>query len=153
MVQYISTQLAFQPCNVYKAMMPVQTSIINIEENIIMLVVFYSETGNCAEFVDRTELEAMEIITGDETTTEKFVIVTPTTGDADVPDAVLDFLENHEDQVVGVVGSGNMGWADTYCAAAFTIAEDYNVPVLLEIEDEGTDEDVETFKAEFAKLV
>lgn len=117
-----------------------------------MIVVYYSETGNCAEFVENTGLESMEIITGDETTDEKFVIVTPTTGDADVPDAVLDFLEAHEDQVVGVVGSGNMGWADTYCAAAHTIAEDYSVPVLLEIEDEGTDEDVETFKVKFAAL-
>lgn len=117
-----------------------------------MLVVFYSETGNVAEFVENTALESMEVVSGSETTDEKFVIVTPTTGDGDVPDAVLDFLDAHKDQVAGVAASGNMGWEDTYCWAADKISESYGVPTVLKFEDEGTDEDVETFKEAIAKL-
>ncbi len=112
-----------------------------------MLVVFYSETGNVAEFVEKTGLESLEVISGSETTDEKFVVVTPTTGDGDVPDAILDFLEAHAGLVAGVAASGNMGWEDTWCMAADTIHEQYNVPVLAKFEDEGTDEDVDTFKA------
>ncbi|GBU10825.1 protein NrdI [Erysipelotrichaceae bacterium] len=117
-----------------------------------MLVVFYSETGNVAEFVEKTGLESLEVISGSETTDEKFVVVVPTTGDGDVPDAILDFLEAHADQVVGVAASGNMGWEDTYCFAADVISEQYNVPTLLKFEDEGTDEDTATFKEAVAAL-
>jgi ribonucleoside-diphosphate reductase 2, operon protein nrdI len=117
-----------------------------------MLVVFYSETGNVAEFVENTGLDAIEIIDGSETVDKEFVIVTPTVGDGDVPDAVLDFLDEHKDKVKGCAASGNMGWEDTFCVAADKIASDYNVPVLAKFEDEGTDDDVANFKAAFEKL-
>ena len=117
-----------------------------------MLVVFYSETGNTAEFIDKTGLEAMEVIDGSETTDEKFVIVTPTIADGDVPDAVMDFLEEHPDQVVAVAAGGSMGWEETYCWAADRISEKFNVPVLLKFEDEGTDEDVAAFIEAVEKL-
>ncbi|MGL5043120.1 MAG: class Ib ribonucleoside-diphosphate reductase assembly flavoprotein NrdI [Culicoidibacterales bacterium] len=117
-----------------------------------MLVVFYSETGNVAEFVEKTGLESLEVISGSETTDENFVVVVPTTGDGDVPDAILEFLEAHVDQLKGVAASGNMGWEDTYCFAADVINEQYKVPVLAKFEDEGTDEDVAAFKTAVAAL-
>lgn len=117
-----------------------------------MLVVFYSETGNTAEFIEKTSLPSMEIINGTEDTDEKFVIVTPTIGDGDVPDAVLDFLEDHADQVVAVAAGGSMAWEDTYCFAADKISEQFGVPTILKFEDEGTDEDVATFVAAVEKL-
>jgi len=112
-----------------------------------MLVVFYSETGNTEEFMEKTGLQSMEIITGTEEVNEKFVMVTPTIADGDVPDVVMDFLEDNADKVVGVAAGGSMAWEETYCFAADKISEQFNVPVLLKFEDDGTEEDAAAFVA------
>jgi protein involved in ribonucleotide reduction len=117
-----------------------------------MLIVFYSETGNTEEFIEKTGLQSMEIITGTEEVNEQFVIVTPTIADGDVPDVVLDFLEDHADKVVAVAAGGSLAWEETYCFAADRISERFNIPVLLKFEDEGTDEDVAAFVAAVEKL-
>jgi len=117
-----------------------------------MLIVFYSETGNTEEFIEKTGLSSMEIITGSEEIDEQFVIVTPTIADGDVPDVVMDFLEDNKENVVAVAAGGSMAWEETYCLAADRISEKFNVPILLKFEDEGTDEDVAAFVAAVANL-
>lgn len=110
-----------------------------------MLVVFYSETGNVATFVEKTGLETFEVVTGDETIDQPFVVVTPTTGDGEAPYELTLFLDEHKDHIRGVAASGDLAWGDSYGAAAKVIAEEYDVPVLHIFELEGTDEDVTTF--------
>jgi len=117
-----------------------------------MLIVFYSETGNTEEFMEKTGLPSMEIITGTEEIDEDFVIVTPTIADGDVPDVVMDFLEDNSDKVVAVAAGGSMAWEETYCHAADKISEKFNIPILLKFEDDGTDEDVEAFIAAVENL-
>ncbi|MGL4662774.1 MAG: class Ib ribonucleoside-diphosphate reductase assembly flavoprotein NrdI, partial [Culicoidibacterales bacterium] len=61
-----------------------------------MKIVFASQTGNVASFVEKLELDAIEIISGNETIEEEFVLITYTDGDGDVPYVVEEFLEeNH----------------------------------------------------------
>lgn len=107
-----------------------------------MKIVFISQTGNVANFVGKLGMDAMEVYTGAETIAEPFVLITYTDGNGDVPDVGIDFLADHHEFLRGVVASGNMGWSDTYCLAADVIHEQYGVPILGKIEDDGTDEDV-----------
>lgn len=117
-----------------------------------MKIVFISQTGNVAYFVEKLGLAALEIYTGAETIAEPFVFVTYTDGAGEVPDVGLDFLEQHHEFLRGVVASGNMAWSDTYCLAADVIHEQYGVPILGKIEDDGTDEDVTEIKARILAL-
>lgn len=111
-----------------------------------MKIAYASQTGNVASFVEKLGLESEEIMFGDESVDEAFVLVTYTDGLGDVPEIVEEFLENNNANLRGVVASGNMAWADTYCLAADVIAEKYNCPILGKIEDDGTDEDVTTVR-------
>lgn len=118
-----------------------------------MKIVFISQTGNVANFVGKLGMDAMEVYTGAETIAEPFVLITYTDGNGDVPDVGIDFLADHAEFLRGVVASGNMGWSDTYCLAADVIHEQYGVPILGKIEDDGTEADVEQVRTAIASLV
>lgn len=117
-----------------------------------MKIVFASQTGNVAAFVEKLELDATEVITGNETLEEEFVLITYTDGDGDVPEVVEDFLENNHAHLRGVAASGNMAWGDSFCLAADVIHGKYNVPILGKFEDDGTNEDVENVRAAILAL-
>ena len=42
----------------------------------------------------------------------------------------------------GVIVSGDLGYGEAYCQAGDTISEQYQVPCLYKVENEGTDEDI-----------
>ena len=46
----------------------------------------------------------------------------------------------------GVVVSGDTGYGEAYCKAGDVIAEQYNVPCLYKVENDGSDEDIEAIK-------
>lgn len=117
-----------------------------------MKIAFASQTGNVASFVEKLDLDAVEIITGNEMVEEEFVLITYTDGDGEVPYFVEDFLETNNTNLRGVVASGNMAWEDTFCFAADVVHDKYSVPVLGKFEDEGTDADVESVKAAILAL-
>ncbi|MGL5295984.1 MAG: class Ib ribonucleoside-diphosphate reductase assembly flavoprotein NrdI [Culicoidibacterales bacterium] len=117
-----------------------------------MKIAYISQTGNVASFVEKLGLDAMEVYTGTETMDEPFVLITYTDGLGDIPDIGIDFLEENHALLRGVVASGNMGWSDTYCLAADAVHEQYGVPILGKIEDDGTDEDVAAIRATIVSL-
>lgn len=117
-----------------------------------MKIVFTSRTGNVASFVDRLELDAVEIITGNETIEEEFVLITYTDGDGELPYVIETFLEENHAKMRGVAASGNVAWEDSYCLAADVIHEKYNVPIIGKFEDDGTDADVEAVKSAILAL-
>lgn len=110
-----------------------------------LLIAFDSKTGNVRRFVKKINSNAIQI---DEEMIldEKFVLITYTTGMGKVPSKVSKFLEKNHKNMVAVAASGNRNWGESFCKSANTIAEKYNVPVILRFEMAGTPTDVEKFK-------
>ena len=112
-----------------------------------MKIVFASRTGNVESLIDKLGLsDALRIEDGSETVAEDYILFTYTDGYGDVPVEVDDFLSTHSDHLKGVVVSGDQSYGEAYCGAGIVISEQYNVPVLYRVENDGTDEDVEAIK-------
>ena len=63
-----------------------------------------------------------------------------------VPYEVDEFLQSQSEHLKGVVVSGDTGYGEAYCKAGDVIAEQYNVPCLYKVENDGSDEDIEAIK-------
>lgn len=111
-----------------------------------MKIVYASRTGNVESIINKLGVEALRIEDGSESVSEDYILFTYTDGYGDVPGEVSDFLENNSANIKGVVVSGDTSYGDAYCGAGDVIAEDYSVPVLYKVENDGTDEDIENIK-------
>ena len=116
------------------------------EKEKCLKVVFASRTGNVQSIVDRLSVDALEISSGDEAVSEPFLLITYTDGYGDVPMEVESFLNSNGDHLKGVIVSGDQGYGEAFCKAGDVIAEQYNVPCLYKVENDGTDEDIEEIK-------
>lgn len=56
------------------------------------------------------------------------------------------FLEVNHAQLQAVAASGNRNWGQNFAKAGRTISEEYNVPLLMKFEVQGTNNDVIEFK-------
>lgn len=110
-----------------------------------MLVVYDSRTGNVGRFVKKLGLPAVKIGEARDIN-ESFVLVTYTTGFGQVPDKVLQFLQNNRSHLRGVAASGNRNWGDNFAVSADRISRLFGVPVLCKFELAGTANDVERFR-------
>lgn len=109
------------------------------------LIAYYSKTGNTRRFVDKLDQSAVEITPG-LTLEQPFVLVTPTYNFGQVPLEVTEFLYRNGDLLTSVIGAGNRVWADNYARAGRLVAEQYNVPLLGEIELAGTTQETENIR-------
>lgn len=113
-----------------------------------MKYVYASRMGHVEELINNLNLEAMKIISGDETIDEDFILFTYTDGHGIVPASVVAFLEKNGTHLKGVVASGSMErHADTFAWAGDIISKDYNVPCLYKVDGSGTQEDIEKINA------
>lgn len=110
-----------------------------------MKIVYYSKTGNVKRFVNKLEVEALEIHSS-LFIDEPYILVTPTTGFGKVPIEVMRFVEDNKNLLKGVASSGNMNWGSNYAKAAEVISSLYNVPIILKFELHGTKQDIEIFQ-------
>lgn len=69
--------------------------------------------------------------------TDKFHLLTFTTGVGQVPPIVEAFLAENHDKILSVTACGNMNWGDNFAKAGDVIAEQYNVPLLMKYELAG----------------
>ncbi|MFS0884934.1 class Ib ribonucleoside-diphosphate reductase assembly flavoprotein NrdI [Aeromicrobium sp. 179-A 4D2 NHS] len=123
-----------------------------------MHIVYYSNvTKNTERFVAKLGLPATRIEAG---VPEPSIAIIPTYGDAAVPVVVLKALKDKADRdnIVAIIGAGNMNFGRNYCAGARKLATKLGVPVIYEFELQGTPEDVrealaaiDTFTTELAK--
>lgn len=123
-----------------------------------MHIVYYSNvTRNTERFVKKLGLPASLIQDG---IPEPSIAIIPTYGDAAVPAVVRTALKNKADRdnIVAIIGAGNMNFGRNYCAGARKLATKLGVPVIYEFELQGTPEDVhdalaaiEDFTTELAK--
>ena len=106
-----------------------------------MKIAFASRTGNVESIVDKLGFDdVLKIDDGTESVSEDYILFTYTDGYGDVPSEVADFVANNSSNIKGVVVSGDTSYGDAFCGAGDAIAEEYNVPVLYKVENEGTDE-------------
>lgn len=117
-----------------------------------MLVVFDSKTGNVKRFVNKLNMNVMQI-TDDLLIDEPFVLITYTTGVGQVPEATQRFLERNSHHMQAVAVSGNTNWGMRYGLAGDQIAEQYEVPLMMKFELSGMKKDVERFIQEVDHIV
>ncbi len=114
-----------------------------------MKYVYASRTGNVESLVQKLGIEADVIMDGSEQVSEPYILFTYTDGFGDVPAEVESFLVANSTNLEGVVVSGSQDYGDAYCKAGDVIAEQYDVPCLYKVENDGTDQDV----AEILKVI
>ncbi|MBP3853561.1 MAG: class Ib ribonucleoside-diphosphate reductase assembly flavoprotein NrdI [Erysipelotrichaceae bacterium] len=107
-----------------------------------MKYVYASRTGNVESLINKLGLDAIRIEDGSESVDDDFILFTYTDGYGDVPMEVDTFLAANSMRLRGVVVSGSLDYGDAYCKAGDVIAEQYDVPVLYKVENDGTDDDV-----------
>ncbi|MBX8992818.1 MULTISPECIES: class Ib ribonucleoside-diphosphate reductase assembly flavoprotein NrdI [Staphylococcus] len=120
-----------------------------------MKVVYFSFTGNVRRFIQRTELEDTLEITQANCTDridEPYILVTGTIGFGEVPEPVQSFLNHNSEHLEAVAASGNRNWGQNFAKAGITISEDYQVPLLMKFEVQGTNSDVEEFKVKVGQV-
>lgn len=117
-----------------------------------MLVVYDSLTGNVQKFVNKLNVPTIRITEGLRVT-EPFILITYTIGFGQVPNTVVNFLNDNSSNLIAVAGSGNMNWGAHFCGAVDIIAKKYNVPIILKFELSGTSKDVEKFMQEVKRIV
>lgn len=83
---------------------------------------------------------------------ESYVLITYTTGFGKVPKSVEVFLNGNNQQLQGVVASGNRNWGVLFANAGDLISEHYNVPLLHKFEISGNENDVELLRERIKQL-
>ena len=77
---------------------------------------------------------------------EPYVLIAPTY-EIEATEIVNDFIEYNDTKLLkGVIGGGNINFADLYVFTAKDIAKEYNVPHLYSFEYSGNHIDVEKVK-------
>ena len=113
-----------------------------------MKIVYASRTGNVESIVNALNMDAMMISDGSESVVEPYILFTYTDGWGDVPYEVESFLANKENatNLKGVVVSGDTSYGEAYCLAGDKISEEYHVPCLYKVENEGNEDDINEIK-------
>ena len=112
-----------------------------------MKIVYASRTGNVESIIDRLDIkDALKIENGLEVCDEEYILFTYTDGYGDVPYEVEEFLSVNFELLKGVIVSGDLGYGEAFCKAGDVISENYNVPCLYKVENDGTAEDIENIK-------
>lgn len=117
-----------------------------------MKFAYASRTGNVQSIIDALGLDATYIQGGDEEVDGPFILFTYTDGMGDVPPEVDAFLQANGSNLKGVVVSGDHAYDPCFCGAGEKIHDQYGTPVLYEVENGGTQEDLDAIKAEIAKF-
>ena len=77
--------------------------------------------------------------------TEPYVLVTYTIGFGDVPDEVIEFLEDNAAYCKAVAVSGDRIWGNNFGLAGDTISRNLGIPLIMKFEKGGTPSDVKRF--------
>lgn len=109
-----------------------------------MIVAYYSITGNVKRFVEKLGYPSVAIEPANPliTVNEPFIVIAPTY-EQELTEPLEEFIEHNSAELFrGVIGSGNLNFADLYVFTAKAIAKDYRVPLLYAFEYSGTPVDV-----------
>lgn len=118
-----------------------------------MIVYFSSVSGNTKRFVEKLDHPSVRIplrprVEGIPQLEQASVLILPTYGAGPatkaVPKQVIQFLnvKENRDKIIGVIGTGNKNFGESYCLAADMVAQKLGVPVLYKLEMFGEPHDV-----------
>lgn len=120
-----------------------------------MKIVFLSVTGHTRKFVDKLDMDSVEISPTNPffSINEPYLLIVPTY-EVDATEPVNDFLETEDNLSFckGVIGTGNLNFAKLYCFTAKDISRDYGIPLLHMLEFQGNKKDVNKVRKEAGLL-
>lgn len=114
-----------------------------------MRIVYDSRTGLGKKFAEKLSHPLQPI---SEPIHEPCILITRNTGLGQIPKSTQTFLRQYGTLVRGVVVNGDRRFGRFYCAAGTKIEGLYQIPVIRNIEGEGTDEDVQAVAGSMQKL-
>lgn len=101
------------------------------------------------KLINDSKLEALELDMNNETTemTKEFLFIVPSYQEnvfPDLYDLSQNFLEtgNNIELCKGIIGTGNLNFAELYCVTAKDLSNKYNIPVVYKLEMQGSKVDV-----------
>ncbi|MDR1540763.1 MAG: ATP-binding cassette domain-containing protein [Clostridiales bacterium] len=121
----------------------------NIWRKIVIKIVYDSKTGLGKKFAGKLQLPAQP---ASESVDESCVLITRNVGRGKIPRTTEKFLRKYGSFVKGVIVNGDRRFGKYYCAAGPKIEEKYHLPVILNIEGEGSDEDAERVREYIERL-
>lgn len=108
-----------------------------------MQLFYYSRTRNTKRFIDKLESDIDSFSITEAHPQGSFILITPTYNFGQIPEEVVEFLENYGSNMVGVISCGNKNWGSAFGQAGNKIADRYNVPLLHKLELSGNKKDKE----------
>ncbi|MGF3065933.1 class Ib ribonucleoside-diphosphate reductase assembly flavoprotein NrdI [Facklamia sp. P12945] len=116
----------------------------------MLAIVFISLTGQTRRFVEKLSADyqlELDDLTCDMIVNQPYLLIVPTYQEV-VRDLVDDFFENevNRQNCRGVVGGGNLNFAQLFCFTAKDISRDYQIPLIHKFEFQGNESDVSYIK-------
>lgn len=110
-----------------------------------MLIVYLSLTGNTRRFVNKLQMDSLEINPANPfvSVNQPYIVVAPTY-EIEATESINDFIEyeNNQSYLKGFMGSGNLNFADLYVFTAKDLESEYKKKLLLSFEYSGSEKDV-----------
>jgi protein involved in ribonucleotide reduction len=118
------------------------------------MIVFASRTGNVRYMIGKLGLPSAEI-TEDLVIHRPYLLFTYTDGLGEIPLRVDTFLnvKENQDNLKGIIVTGNINFGDLFCKAADLINQKYNVPIIRKIDLRGTDQDVLEIRKQYYNYI
>lgn len=118
-----------------------------------MKVAYFTLTGQTKKFVNKLPYDNIEIKPENPFVelSEEFILVVPSY-EVDVTDVLWDFMDVNKELCKGVCGGGNRNFAELFGFTAKDIASDYDVPLLMLFEFQGSKNDVKKFEEVVCKI-
>lgn len=119
-----------------------------------MLVAYISLTGNTRRFVDKLNMDSLEVnqMNPYVEVGEDYVFILPTYSDS-LTDIAVEFIEYKDNKkyLKGVIGGGEKNFGINYIFSAKDLSKRLDTPLIFNFEKSGNNQDVENFKKEVEK--
>lgn len=118
------------------------------------MIVYTSRTGNVKYIIEKLNLPSSEIKEGLVIHCPYFLF-TYTDGLGEIPKHVKEFLleEENQNNLKGIIVSGNINFGHYFCKPAELIHKTYNVPIIRKIDLRGTQEDINEIIKQYKKYI
>lgn len=108
-----------------------------------MELFYYSRTNNTKRFIDKLETDIDSFNITEAHPQGSFILITPTYNFGQIPEEVVEFLEQHGSKLAAVISCGNKNWGTAFGQAGNKISDRYDVPLLHKLELSGNKKDKE----------
>lgn len=111
-----------------------------------MRIIYDSKTGHSKEIALKLATDAIDVVDVKELK-EKAILITHTEGKGITPENSIKLLEQHKDQIVALVITGNyIKHPFEFGKAGYELAAKFDKPIIRIIQQLGTEEDINFVK-------